>query len=89
MAAGEPGTIDGDPYIINQDMADIAASATSVIYGDLSKYIIREVQSVRLHRLVERYRIDFDADAFVAFMSMDGKLRDAGTNPVKRLVQAA
>ena len=89
MSVGDPGTIDGDPYTINQHMASIAASAISVIYGVLRKYLIRQVQTVRIHRLVERFRIENDADAFVAFMSMDGKLRDAGTNPVKKLVQAA
>lgn len=84
-AVGEPDTIDGDRYYINQDMAAIGASAKSVIYGDLSKYIVRTVKDVRLMRLVERYA-DYYQIAFQAFIRADGDLLNAGTNPVKHLV---
>lgn len=84
-AVGEPDTIDGDRYYINQDMASIGASAKSVIYGDLSKYIVRTIKDVRLMRLVERYA-DYYQVAFQAFIRADGDLLNAGTNPVKHLV---
>lgn len=88
IAVGEPDRLDGDTYIINQDVADIGASARSVLYGYLSKYMIREVLGVTLVRMVERYA-DYHQTGYVAIMRFDGDLRDAGTNPVKCLVQAA
>jgi HK97 family phage major capsid protein len=79
----------GYPYTVNQSMAaTIAASARNVIFGDLSKYKIRDVGSLRLRRLVERYA-EYDQDAFVAFSRHDGDLLDAGTHPVKHLLQHA
>ena len=63
----------GYPVIINNDMAAMAAGAKSVLFGDLSKYIIRDVLGVTLLRLEERYA-DFHQVAFLAFARMDGDL---------------
>jgi len=88
IASGE--TILGKQIVFNNEMASsIAASAITVLFGDLSKYMIREVNTVRVYRLVERYRLENDADAFVAYMRFDGDLLDAGTHPVKKLTQAS
>jgi HK97 family phage major capsid protein len=88
IAAGMPDTLLGDPFTMNQDMASsIATTAKTVLYGQMSKYKVREVNSLRLLRLVERYA-DYDQHGFVAFMRMDGNLLDAGTAPVKYLQQA-
>ena len=84
----EPGTIDGDPYTINQDVADIASSAVSVLYGDFSKYLIRDVRGITFMRLDELLAFNHQV-AFLAFARYDGDLLDAGTNPVKYLTQAA
>lgn len=87
--ADTPDTIDGDPVIINQQMASsIAISAKTVLYGDFSRFKVRQVQGVRLRRLSERYA-DYDQEGFVAFMEFDSKLLNAGTNPLKHLIQAA
>lgn len=83
LAAGEPDTIDGDPYVINQDVAS-GAAARAIAYGDLSKYIVREVRDITLVRLDERYA-ELGIVAFLAFSRHDGDLLDAGTNPVKYL----
>ena len=85
MAQAEPNTIDGDPYTINQDVADIGTLAISMLYGDFSKYIIRDVMDIRLVRLDERYA-ELGLVAFVAISRHDGDLLDAGTDPVKHLV---
>jgi HK97 family phage major capsid protein len=58
-----------------------------MLFGDLSKYLIRDVSSIRLVRLEERYA-DLDQIAFIAFMRSDGNLLDAGTRPVKWLALA-
>jgi HK97 family phage major capsid protein len=87
MASGNPDTILGRPYVINQDMPNAATGQKSVLYGDFSNYHIRDAGNVILLRLEERY-----ADAlqvgFLAFLRSDGDLVDAGTNPVKHLIQA-
>jgi HK97 family phage major capsid protein len=88
IAVGVPSTIDGDRYIINQDMASIAASAKVMLYGDLSTFYIRDVRGIRLLRLVERYA-EFDQVGYMAFIRTDSELLNAGTNPVKHYVMAA
>lgn len=81
-----PATILGQPYLINQDVADIGASARSMIFGRMDKYVVRRVRDFSLRRLVERYA-DFDQVGFVAFMRWDGDLLD--TAAVKHLVHPA
>lgn len=84
----EPTTLLGKPVVINNDMAAIGASAKSIIYGDLSKYKVRRVKNYGVRRLTERYA-DLNQTAFILFVRLDGKLIDAGTNPMKHLLHAA
>jgi HK97 family phage major capsid protein len=88
ISASSPGTLLGSPVVINQDCATIAASAKAVYFGDFSKYIIRDVQDFTLLRLEERYA-DFHQVGFVGFSRHDGRILDAGTDPIKHLVLAA
>ena len=74
-------TILDKPYTVNQDMAAMAASAKSIIFGDMSKYKYRRVMGVTLIRLVERYA-EFGQVGFIAFMRADGTTIDAGTHPL-------
>lgn len=85
--AGEPDLLWGYPYTTNQDMPAATTGLKSMLFGQLSKYKIREVRSIRLRRLVERYA-EVDQEGFVAFGRYDGALIDAGTNPVKHMLQA-
>lgn len=86
--SGAPDTLNRYPYQINQDMASsIASTNITMLFGQLSAYKIRQVASIRLYRLEERYR-DTDQDGFIAFVEGDGNLLDAGDNPVKKLTQA-
>lgn len=84
----EPSTILGKQYVINDFMADIGASAKSVLFGDLSKFKIRLAGAYRMRRLNERYA-DTDQVAYIAYRRADSKMIDAGTNPVKYLAHAA
>lgn len=87
LAGSRPDTLDGDPISINQSMdSTLASGKKPFVYGLLSKYMIRDVAEVRLRRLVERYA-DADQEGFVMFMRGDGNLLDAGTHPVKYMVQ--
>ena len=77
-----PDTLLGSPYVINQDMASMTVTAKSILFGDFSKYWIRDVRDVTLLRLDERFA-EFLQVAFLAFMRTDGDLLDAGTHPIK------
>lgn len=86
--SGDQDRINGKPYTINQDMAAMAAGAKSVLFGDFSKYFIRQVTGTQVLRLVERYA-DFNQTGFLAFQRWDGNLIDAGMHPVKAYQNAA
>lgn len=65
MASGEPDTILGYNFTINQDMATDATAATAttivnnasnqIIFGDMNHYIVRDVMDIQLRRLDERF----------------------------------
>jgi len=87
MSAGVPDTLHGRPYTVNQQMSStITATDKTVLFGAFEKYVIRDVSSVRLYRLEERYR-DLDQTGFIAFSRHDGELINTGA--VKHLIQAA
>lgn len=88
MKAGDPDRLNGYRVSINQHMAQVTNSAKSVLFGQMKKFKVRDVNSVRLRRLVERFA-DTDQEGFIGFMRSDSNLLDAGTNPVKYLQQAA
>lgn len=85
LAGGNPDTLAGYPVAINQSMdSTVASGKKTILFGQHSKYKIRDVAEVRLRRLVERYA-DADQEGFVMFMRSDGNLLDAGTHPLKYL----
>ena len=89
LAAGEPNTIDGDPYYVNQAMpAGATLSAKIMCYGQLNKYIIHDGLQMVLRRLDEVGAENHQV-IFLGFMRSDGRLLDAGTNPVKSMVNPA
>jgi HK97 family phage major capsid protein len=88
IAGMAPDTLMGYPIVVNQDIAVMAANAKSVLFGDLSKYLIRDVLGITLLRLEERYA-EFHQVAFLAFSRHDADLLNAGTAPVKQFVNAA
>lgn len=89
LAVKEPDTILGYQFVVNNHMAEMAASAKSILFGDFSLYYIRDVQGgLILLRLEERYAEKLQV-AFLAFSRHDGKLVDAGTRPIKAYVNSA
>lgn len=87
LTLSEPDTIDGDPFTVNQDVPEPlvespAVGSKSILYGDFSKYWIRDVRDLTLIRLNERFA-ELGVVAFFAFSRHDGDLLDAGTGPVK------
>ena len=87
LTLGAPDTILGFPYVINQSMASPGSSAKKILFGDFSKYIVRDVRDFTLLRLDERFA-ELQQVAFLAFSRHDGDLLNAGTNPVKYMSQA-
>lgn len=77
-----PDTILGYGIQVNQDMPVMAANAKSILFGEFKKYKLRIARDITVLRLAERYA-DVGQVAFLLFMRADGRLLDAGTNPVK------
>jgi HK97 family phage major capsid protein len=88
IVTASPGVLLGAPVTVNQSMqATVATGTKTVLVGAFSKMKIRDAGVVRVRRLVERYA-DIDQIGFVAFMRSDSKVLNAGTNPIKYLIQA-
>lgn len=83
MRDGAPDTIEGYPYWINQDMSSALTTGQKImLFGDFSKYIVRQVLGMSLRRLEERF-IDNGQIGFIAFARYDGEL--INTAAVKHL----
>ena len=88
MTAGIPDRILGRPYILNQDLANVAATTKSILLGDMSKYVFRTVGQLEVLRLNE-IAATANQVVFVGFHRNSGKLLNAGTNPILALTQHA
>lgn len=88
IAVREPDTILSYPYTINQDVPVMAADAKSILFGDFSKYVIRDVFDITLIRLEERFA-ELGQVAFVTLSRHDGRMIDAGTNPIKHYANSS
>lgn len=82
-----PGTLLGMPVIVNQDMPVMAAGAKSILFGNFSNYLIRDVLGLRILRLNERFAENFQV-AFLGFQRCDGRLISA-TQPIRAYQNAA
>ena len=81
---GAPGTLNGRPYHVNQDMAEIAAGAKAVLFGDFKKYWVRKVGAPVIGVLRERFWPDLGIAGLIRF---DGELAQPGA--VKHLIMKA
>jgi HK97 family phage major capsid protein len=77
----------GYPIYLSNAMPTVATTQKTILFGRLDKYTIRRVRGLSVLRLVERFA-DYGQVAFIGFARYDGNLLDAGTHPVKYLVQA-
>jgi HK97 family phage major capsid protein len=87
MGSGSPDTLWGYRYVINQSMPALSTGNKAIVFGDHSKYIIRDVLDVQILRLDELFAQNHQV-AFLAFSRHDGNLVDAGTRPIKFITQA-
>jgi len=88
IITGQPDTIEGKRFYINNSMAELGVSTASMIFGDLKKFQIRKVLGTTLFVYREKY-MDYLQVGFQAYSRWDSRLLDAGTHPIKKLVHAA
>lgn len=78
--------IDGHEVILNSDLDDLG-SGNPILFGDFSRYKLRMVRDINFSVLKEIYA-KYRAVGIYGFLRADGKLIDAGTHPVAKLVQS-
>lgn len=83
---GEPNTINGRPFVVNNDMdSTVATTKKTMAFGDFRAcYVHRSVAGGQLMRLTERYA-DYAQVGFVSMGRHDGLVQD--TSACKLLVQ--
>ncbi|EYR64649.1 HK97 family phage major capsid protein [Actinotalea ferrariae CF5-4] len=82
MAGGVPSTINGRPYIIDNDLPVQANGSKSIVYGDIeAAYVVRVVAGAQTLRLNERYA-DYLQVGFLGFQRLDGKVQDTSAAAV-------
>jgi HK97 family phage major capsid protein len=87
LSSGDPDTILGYQYVINQSMPVLAPSAQTVVFGDLKKFTVRRVLDMSMIRLVELYA-NLGQVGFQAFERLDSNLTvSSTTHPISYLQQ--
>lgn len=85
---GVPDMLLGYPIAYNNHMQATVATATkTVLFGDFSRYKVREVQGIRFQVLNELYAANGQV-GIQAFMRFDGNILNAGVAPIKHMLQA-
>lgn len=75
---GAPDTLMGRPIYVNQDVPVMAANAKSILFGQFSKYIIRDVMDLTIFRMTDSAFTLNGQIGFVGFQRVGGNLVDAG-----------
>lgn len=88
IRGGAPQELLGYRIQVNQDVATMAASAKSILFGDFSQYVIRDVMELTLFRFTDSAYAKKGQVAFLAWMRADGNLVTAGA-PVKYYTNSA
>lgn len=75
LQGGQPDMILGKPVVIDTFVPDAALGAKSVVFGDLSAYLIRDVGAIRLERS-DDFAFDTDLVTYRVIFRTDGDLLD-------------
>lgn len=78
LNAGMPDTILGYQVQTNQDVATMAANAKSILFGDFSKYVIRDVMQATMFRFSDSAYAKLGQVGFLMWMRTGGNLLDTG-----------
>lgn len=84
MQVGSPETLLGKALYTDPNVAAVALSAKSVVFGDMSSYFVRMVNGVRFERS-DDYAFNTDLVTFRAILRADGALVDT-TGAVKHFI---
>lgn len=77
----------GYPLYINNDMAAPGANAKTLVFGDFSKYVIRDAMDVQMFRFTDSAYTKLGQVGFLAWMRTGGNLLD--TAAVKHYAHSA
>jgi HK97 family phage major capsid protein len=77
-AGGAPDRLMGREIVINQHMPVMAANAKSILFGDFSKYLIRDVMDTTLFRMTDSAYTLRGQVGFVAFCRSGANMIDIG-----------
>ena len=77
-AGGAPDRLLGREIVINQHMPVMAANAKSILFGDFSKYLIRDVMDTTLFRMTDSAYTLKGQVGFVAFQRSGANMVDIG-----------
>jgi HK97 family phage major capsid protein len=83
IRVGEPGSLLGQNYSVNQAMANVATGQKSVVYGDFGKYYVRKVGAPVIGVRREYYWPNI---GLAGIVRLDGDLIQTGA--VRHLIQA-
>ncbi|WP_137171429.1 phage major capsid protein [Massilia sp. HP4] len=75
---GAPDRLLGREIVINQHMPVMAANAKSILFGDFSKYLIRDVMDTTLFRMTDSAYTLKGQVGFVAFCRSGANMVDVG-----------
>lgn len=75
---GAPDMLMGRPIYINQDMPVMAANAKSILFGQMSKYVIRDVMDLTIFRMTDSAFTLNGQVGFVGFLRTGGNMIDVG-----------
>ena len=84
LVSGTPNTLLGRPVVTDPNIVAEALSAKSVIFGDMSAYVIRDAGGLRVARS-DDFAFTSDLATFKAVLRSDGDLVDA-TGAVKHYI---
>jgi HK97 family phage major capsid protein len=78
VPGGAPDTLLGYGIQINQDVASMAASAKSILFGNFSRYTIRDAMGITLRRFDDSAFMLKGQIGFCGWLRSGGNLLDAG-----------
>ena len=89
LQVGMADSLLGYPFVLNNDMATVAQSSKSLLFGNIRQaYVIRVVKGLTVLRLTERYA-DYLQVGFLGFERADGTLQDANAFKIHQTTATA
>jgi len=78
IRGGVPAELLGSPIVTNQDVPQMAANAKSILFGDFTPYIVRDVMGLTLFRFTDSAYAKKGQVGFMAWLRSGGNFVDVG-----------